>query len=67
MTVVSGRLLYTTSLILGGVSHYYFGIDIDLVCAKMTIINLFLNGVFHFEVMQADVLSAELVMMKEQL
>ncbi len=36
--------------------HYYFGIDIDHTCVKMTALNLFLSGVFRSEVMCANAL-----------
>ena len=39
-----------------GWRHEYYGIDVDHTCVKMTAINLFLNGVFHSEVMCADAL-----------
>ena len=51
----SGRML----VIAGVVSkrkHHYFGVDIDMTCVKMTVLNLFLNGVFHSEVMCANTL-----------
>ncbi len=36
--------------------HNFYGIDIDHTCVKMATINLFLNGVFHAEVMWANAL-----------
>ena len=36
----------------------YYGIDIDHMCVKITVLNLFLNGAFHAEVMCADALKA---------
>lgn len=49
----SGRLL-TAGASVHGKRHEYYGIDIDHTCVKMTALNLFLNGVFHGEVMWAD-------------
>lgn len=51
----SGRRLLASLRILGAM-NYYYGIDIDSTCVKICIINLFLNGVFKGEVMQADTL-----------
>jgi type I restriction-modification system DNA methylase subunit len=51
----SGRLLMTGSIVQGK-QHEYYGIDTDHTCVKMTVLNLFLNGVFHGEVMCADAL-----------
>ena len=42
-----------------GFRHGYYGIDIDHTCVKMTVLNLFLNGIFHAEVMCADALSPD--------
>lgn len=42
-----------------GKQHHYYGIDIDHTCVKMAAINLFLNGMFHCEVMCADALLPE--------
>ena len=53
----SGRMLLAGSET-HGKQHYYYGIDIDQMCVKMAILNLFLNGVFHAEVMCADALKA---------
>ncbi len=52
----SGRTLLAGTKVFGNRQNYY-GIDIDHVCVKMTAINLFLNGVFHGEVLCADALS----------
>ncbi len=52
----SGRMLMTGSRILGS-KHSYYGIDVDLLCVRMTVINLFLNGVFKGEVMCANTLN----------
>ncbi len=57
-TCGSGRTL------LAGAKHFgyqerYFGIDIDHTCVKMTVLNLFLNGIFHAEVMWGDSLSPD--------
>lgn len=54
----SGRTLIASAKAFGP-RHYYFGIDIDPMCVKMTALNLFLNGVFHGEVMCADALDPE--------
>lgn len=51
----SGRMLLAGNKI-SGPMHEYYGIDIDETCAKMTALNLFLNGMFHSEVMCADAL-----------
>jgi type I restriction-modification system DNA methylase subunit len=40
----------------GTLLYAYYGIDLDHTCVKMTALNLFLNGVFHGEVMWADAL-----------
>jgi len=39
-----------------GAGHEYYGIHIDLMCVKMTALNLFLNGIWNSEVMCADAL-----------
>jgi len=52
----SGRMLLAGAKTLG-YRHRYYGIDIDHTCVKMTAINLFMNGIFHGEVMCADALS----------
>ncbi|PQJ12990.1 hypothetical protein CJD36_004395 [Flavipsychrobacter stenotrophus] len=54
-TCGSGRMLLAGSKSLGK-DHEYYGIDVDHTCVKMAAINLFLNGVFHSEVMWADAL-----------
>jgi type I restriction-modification system DNA methylase subunit len=54
----SGRMLLASGRI-NGPRHEYYGIDIDSTCVKMTAINLFLNGMFHSEVMCADALVPE--------
>lgn len=51
----SGRLLVAGSRELHKYNHYY-GIDIDLLCVKVTTINLFLNGIFHGEILCANAL-----------
>ena len=51
----SGRMLLAGSRVLGPF-HDYYAIDLDYTCVKMAAINLFLNGVFHGEVMCADAL-----------
>lgn len=40
------------------IPHYYYGIDIDLICVKMTAINLFLNGL-RGEVICVDALAVD--------
>lgn len=52
----SGRTLLAAGKILGPGNQYY-GIDLDPTCAKMTALNLFLNGMFSSEVMCADALN----------
>jgi hypothetical protein len=54
-TCGSGRMLLASRTRHGSDNEYY-GIDIDLRCVKMTALNLFLNGVWHSEVMCADAL-----------
>ncbi len=51
----SGRMLLAGART-RGTGHEYYGIDIDPTCVKMAAINLFLNGIFHGEVMCADAL-----------
>jgi len=51
----SGRMLLAGSRSFGQ-QHEFYGIDIDHTCVKMAAINLFLNGVFHSEVMWANAL-----------
>jgi type I restriction-modification system DNA methylase subunit len=52
----SGRMLLASAQENGQKQEYY-GIDIDQTCVKMTAINLFLNGMFHSEVMCSNALS----------
>jgi len=52
----SGRTLLAGAKTLG-TRHRYYGIDIDHTCVKMTAINLFMNGIFHGEVMWADTMN----------
>ncbi len=54
----SGRMLLATALE-NGPDHSYYGIDIDETCVKMTALNMFLNGIFHSEVMCGDALSPD--------
>lgn len=54
----SGRMLIATEQ-MAGQSQEYYGIDIDLTCVKMTAINLFMNGMFHSEVLCANTLLPE--------
>ncbi len=51
----SGRLLVAGSRI-HGINSEYYGIDLDNICVKMSALNMFLNGIFHGEVMWADAL-----------
>ena len=51
----SGRMLLAGAQDMGP-DHEFYGIDIDHTCVKMTALNLFLNGVFHSEVMWGDAL-----------
>lgn len=51
----SGRLLVAGSRV-HGIKSRYFGIDLDHTCVKMSALNMFLNGIFHGEVMWADAL-----------
>jgi type I restriction-modification system DNA methylase subunit len=54
----SGRMLIAAEQVAGQGQEYY-GIDIDLTCVKMCAINLFMNGMFHSEVLCADALVPE--------
>jgi type I restriction-modification system DNA methylase subunit len=54
----SGRMLLASARE-NGPDHEYYGIDIDHTCVKMTAINMFLNGMFHSEVMCSDALSPD--------
>lgn len=51
----SGRMLLASHRT-HGPGHEYYGIDIDLSCAKMAALNLFLNGVWNSEVLCANAL-----------
>lgn len=51
----SGRMLLSSTKTIGK-HHRFFGIDIDHTCVQMTAVNLFLNGIFHAEVMCANAL-----------
>ncbi len=57
-TCGSGRMLLASAFELGG-NHNYYGIDIDSSCVRMTAITLFLNSIFHGEVMCADSLNPD--------
>jgi hypothetical protein len=46
----SGRMLLAAAKVYGR-DHYYYGVDIDPTCVKMTALNLFLNGIFGGEVL----------------
>lgn len=53
----SGRMLLAGAKLRTPNQQYeFYGIDVDPICVKMTAINLFLNGLFHSEVMQANAL-----------
>lgn len=54
-TCGSGRMLLAGAKSIGK-QHEFYGIDLDHTCACMTALNLFLNGIFHSEVMCADAL-----------
>jgi type I restriction-modification system DNA methylase subunit len=54
----SGRMLTASAKVMGW-GHEYYGIDLDHTCVKMTALNLFLNGIFHSEVMWGDALSPD--------
>jgi type I restriction-modification system DNA methylase subunit len=54
----SGRMLVASAKENSN-DHEYYGIDIDHTCVKMTAINLFLNGMFHSEVMCGDALDPD--------
>lgn len=54
----SGRMLVAGAQCMGK-QHEFYGIDIDLTCVKMTALNLFLNGIFHSEVMCGDGLNPD--------
>lgn len=51
----SGRMLLSSARVMGK-HHHFYGIDIDRTCVQMTVINLFLNGIFDAEVLCADAL-----------
>ena len=57
-TCGSGRMLLAAAKTMGW-GHEYYGIDLDLTCVQMTALNLFLNGIFHSEVMCADALNPD--------
>jgi type I restriction-modification system DNA methylase subunit len=57
-TCGSGRMILAAAKNMGW-RHEYDGIDLDHTCVKMTAINLFLNGVFHCEVMCANALNPD--------
>ena len=57
-TCGSGRMVLASAKVCGPNQEYY-GVDIDETCVKMTVINFFLNGLFHSEVMCADALRRE--------
>lgn len=54
----SGRMLMCASRV-AGPNEEYFAIDIDHTCVKMTILNLFLSGIFNAEVMCGDALALD--------
>ena len=62
----SGRMLLASGRE-NGMHHNYFGIDIDHTCVKMTVLNLFFNGLFDAEVMWADALMPDDFRMSYQL
>ena len=54
----SGRMLMAM-LKVAGPYHEYYAIDLDLACVKMTVINLFLSGLFRSEVLCGNFLLPE--------
>lgn len=52
----SGRMILAAAKV-GGPNHQYFGIDVDGLCCRMSILNFFLSGLFHAEVMCANALN----------
>jgi type I restriction-modification system DNA methylase subunit len=54
----SGRMLLAGAQF-SGKQHHFYGIDLDITCVKMAAINLFLNGIFHCEIMCANALSPD--------
>lgn len=54
----SGRMLLAGSTVYGR-GHEYYGIDVDRTCVKMAALNLFLNGIWHSEVMCANALQPD--------
>ncbi len=54
----SGRLLLAASREFGS-QHFYYGIDADETCVKMTALNMLLSGIFKGEVMCADALNLD--------
>jgi type I restriction-modification system DNA methylase subunit len=54
----SGRMLLASAKEVGPYNEFY-GIDVDHVCVKMTVLNLFLNGVFNAEVMCGNALAID--------
>jgi len=54
----TGRLLVAGARKLG-IHNYYFGIDTNVVCTRIAVINLFLNEVYTGEIMCANALIPE--------
>jgi len=54
----SGRMLLASAFEMGN-KHKYYGIDVDMMCVKMSTINLFLNGIIKGKVMCADALNPD--------
>lgn len=54
----SGRMLLAVMREIGP-QHHYYAIDLDPVCCKMAALNLFLNGMFHSEIMCGNALVPE--------
>lgn len=52
----SGRMLLAAAQV-HGKEHFYYAVDVDHTCVKMTALNLFLNGMFNAEVMCGNFLS----------
>lgn len=57
-TCGSGRTLLASAFELGN-KHFYYGIDLDSTCVRMSAMNLFLNGIFNGEVMCTDALNPD--------
>jgi hypothetical protein len=54
----SGRMLMAM-LKVAGPYHEYYAVDLDVTCVKMTVVNLFLSGLFRSEVLCGNFLLPE--------